>query len=367
MFDVGTWVDRVQAHPACQGSTPPLTAWFRLGDACLQLDAEPGPFRDAFLAQWADCALPQAPAGLPTIRCNARQPEGASLLMLEFTGSALPDLLEAAGTPVRMLRHLARYAELEGPAPGWRMLADRDDRRRVLAAAGKDRILIDLAEAPPEFALDALVAIVQGAQPRVLFLHAASFAIAGAGALLIGHAKAGKSTTAVALGACGHEVLGDDMAAIRTGSVELLPFRRTLRLRPGPCAASLGARLRTVPHAFTVDPSGTPRTLVRASALFAAAARDAIPLRFAFVLDGFDAHPFLTPFRPDIAAAEALKGVVSESMPAWGRSPGRDLMKFLTIVDVLSKLSCHRLRLGTPEASAAAIETLMKETACNST
>jgi hypothetical protein len=367
MFDVGTWVDRVQALPACQTSTPAASTWFRLGDLRLQLDAEPGNFLAAFRAQWEDCVIAEPPAGLPTIRCSARRFEGTPLLMLSFTGSRLPNLLEAAGTPVRMLRHLARYKEQDGPAPGWRMLADRGDRQRMLAAAHDDRLVIDLDEAPPDFAIDALAAIVQGAQPGLLFLHAASFGIAGAGALLIGHAQAGKSTTAVALGALGHEIFGDDMAAIRTGSGELLPFRRTLRLRPGPSAAAIGARLRTIPHAFAVDPSGTTRTLVRAGALFPTPPGEALPLRFAFVLDGFATQPCLTPFQPDISSVESLKGVVSESIPAWARSPGRDLMKFLTVVDVLSKLSCHRLRLGTPDASAAAIETMVMEATCNST
>lgn len=367
MFEVGTWFDRVQALPACQTSTPAASAWFRLGDLGLRLDSEPETFLDAFRAQWADCVVASAPAGLPTLHCSARLLEGSSLLVLSFTGSRLADPLAAAGTPVRMLRHLARYEEQSGPAPGWRMLADRSDPERMLAAARDDCLVIALDEAPPEFALDALVAIVQSAQPGLLFLHAASFGIAGTGALLIGHAQAGKSTTAVALGSLGHEVFGDDMAAIRTGSGELVPFRRTLRLRPGPSVASLGARLRTVPHAFTVDPGGTPRTLVRAGALFARAPGEALPLRFAFVLEGFADRPGLTPFRPDIGAVGSLKGVVSESLPAWGRSPGRDLMKFLTVVDVLSKLSCHRLRLGTPEASAEAIETLIMEATCNST
>ncbi|GAB3778024.1 hypothetical protein GCM10028796_57870 [Ramlibacter monticola] len=364
MFEGGTWIGRAQALPAAQDSTG---EWFRLGDLSLQLASEPQSFLDAFRAQWGDCTVAEPPPGLPRLHCSARLLAGSSRLLLSFAGCELPDLLDASATPVRMLRHLARYADQSGPAPGWRMLADRNDGSRILAAAHRDRLVVDLDEAPPDFAIDALIAVVQSAQPGLLFLHAASFGVAGAGALLIGAAQAGKSTTALALGARGHAVLGDDMAAIRAGSSELLPFRRTLRLRPGPSVASLAARLGTVPHAFAVDPGGTMRTLVRAGALFATPACRPLPLRFAFVLDGFSTQPCLTPFRPDISSVEPLRGIVSESVPDWGRSPGRDLMKFLTIVDVLSKLSCHRLRLGTPEASASAIETLMMEATCNST
>jgi len=367
MLDVASWVDHVQAFPAGESATAAASACFRLGDLCLRLDSEPESFLAAFRAQWADCVVAQPLADLPVLRCSARARPGSSLLTLSFSGDAIPDMLEASGTPVRMLRHLARYQPQEGPAPGWRMLAERGESPRVLAAAGGDRLVIDLDEAPPEFAIDALLAIVQAAQPRLLFLHAASLDIAGAGALLIGAAQAGKSTTALALAARGHPLYGDDMAAIRADSGELLPLRRTLRLRPGPSAAAIGPRLRDVPHTCIVDPSGTPRTLVRAGELFAPLAGHALALRFAFVLDGFAAQPGLTRFNPDIAAVQSLKGVVSESVPAWARSPGRDLMKFLTVVHVLSRLACYRLRLGTPEASAAAIETLVMEATCNST
>jgi len=200
----------------------------------------------------------------------------------------------------------------------------------------------------------------------LLFLHAASFGIGGAGALLIGAGQAGKSTTVLALGARGHAVLGDDVAAIRTRGCEVLPFPKRLSLRPGPYVSTFGARLRTVPHALVVDPGGTPRTVVRIGTLFPTTSFEPLPLRFAFLLDGFSAQPRVTPCRPDIGSVEELKGVVSESIPAWGFSPGRDLMKFLNVVDVLSKLDCHRLRLGTPQTSAAAIEAMV-EAACSST
>jgi hypothetical protein len=367
MFDGGTWVDHVEAVPVDQASPSPPAAWFHLGELCLQLASEPVSFLDAFRAQWADCVVPAPLAGLRAIRCRAREVAGTSLLVLSFEGSDLPDPLDASATPMRMMRRHMRYTEQSGPAPGWRMLADRDDPGRVLAAGRDGCLVIDVEEAPAEFAIHAVIAVAQGAQPGVLFLHAASFAIGGAGAVLIGFSESGKSTTAVALGVRGHVIYGDDMAAIRARSGELLPFRRTFRLRPGPAEPSLGARLRTVPHAFTTDPGGAPRTLVRAGTLFTARPAEAIPLRFAIVLDGFSDQPRLSAFRPDIGSLEALKGCVCGSVPGWGRSAGRDLMKFLTVVDVLSKLSCHRLRLGTPEASAAAIESLMLEAPCSST
>src|SRR6185295_7685019 len=100
--------------------------------------------------------------------------------------------------------------------------------------------------------------------------------------------------------------------------------------------------------------------------LFPSASGSALPLRFAFVLDGFAESAAVAPFQPGIADAHSLKAVVSESIPSWGLSPGRDLMKFLTVVNLLSDIHCYRIKLGSPEASAAAIEDLMEAT-CSST
>src|SRR5262245_39692145 len=366
MLDGGAWIDRMQAVEACDDGACSDGLWFRLGDLCLQLGPSRGAFVDGFAAQWADCVVTGPAAALRTIRCTARLLEAPSLLVLSFAGSDLPDPLDASATPVRMLRHLGHFALHSGPAPGWRMLVDRDVSRRMLAAGNSSRLVVALDEAPPDFAADALIAVVQGAQPQLQFMHAASFGIGGVGALLIGAGQAGKSTTVLALGARGHTIFGDDVAAIRLRGCELLPFRKRLSLRPGRYVASLDSRLRSVPQARVVDPSGIERTLVRISALFATAPPESLPLRFAFVLDGFAAQPQLMPFRPDAGALKQLRGVVSESVPAWGLSPGRDLMKFLNVADVLSKLACHRVRLGTPEASAAAIESMMEAT-CIST
>jgi hypothetical protein len=337
---------------------------FLLGDLCLELESEPRDFLDAFAERWSDCIVPAPAAGVPTIRCSARALDGSSLLALTFAGNALTDPLAATGTPVRMLRHLARYAQQDGPAPGWRMLVDRDDPRRLLAAGDRSRLVIDLDEAPVEFAFDALIGIVQSAQRQVLFLHAASFGIGGAGALLIGAGQSGKSTTALALGARGHLVLGDDVAAIRTASRELLPFRKTLSLRSGPHLSPFEARLSAVRHTLVVDPRGATRTLVSIGALFPAARAQVLPLRFAFVLGGFASQPRLTAFQPGVSSVADLKGVVCESLPAWGLSPGRDLMRFLGVISVLSELDCHRIELGTPQATAATIEAVM-ETTCS--
>ncbi len=367
-FDCTGWVDRLPALAgSVQGRTGPgRSLWFQLGDVCLQVDSDGNGFLGEFEAHYRDCIISQRRQDQINLHCSASRLAGTSLLCLSFGGAKLPDPISAAGTPFRMLRHLARYVQAPGPAPGWRMLVDREDYGRMLAAGDSHRLVIDLDVAPAEFAIDGVVSLVQSAQPDVLFLHAASFGIAGAGALLVGCGQAGKSTTALALAARGHMMLGDDVAAIRMQSRELLPFPRAMGLRPGPYVRSLDARLRATRHTTAVGPNGMTRTLVSVGDLFPGSVGRVLPLRFAFLLDGFAVQASLTPFRPEIGDAKRLKAVVSESIPSWGLSPGRDLMKFLTVVNVLSGLNCYRLELGSAEDSAAAIEDLMEAT-CNST
>ncbi len=361
------WLDEALAlaRGARAASTARRRSWLRLGDACLQVVSSGEGCLDELEGLYRDCLLARPHPDSIRIRCHAARLPGSSRLWLSFEGASLPDPMSAAGTPFRVLRHLARYAEVPGPAPGWRMLVEAGSGR-MLVAGDRRRLVVDLDRAPAGFATDCVVSLVQGAQRDVLFLHAASFGVAGAGALLIGCGKAGKSTTALALAERGHAFLGDDLAAVRIPTRELLPFPRVLSLRPGPSLRSLAARLRAAPHTTAVGEDGVTRTFVGMRDLFPASAGGPMPLRFAFLLDGFGASPRLTRYRPGIADATRLRAAVGESIPCWGMSPGRDLMKFLSMVDVLSRVDCHLLELGTPEDSAAAIEELM-EAPCRST
>lgn len=370
-MDAATCADWPPLVPAAQRAQKASTSnrtgpWFRLGDAFLRVDADGCGFLDEFETRYRDCVVAQPSPGPPGLRCSAARLPGSSLLCMSFDGPDMPDPLCATGTPFRMLRHLASYAETPGPHAGWRMWVHRDDPRRFLLAGDQRRLVVDLDLAPPEFAIDCLVAVVQSLQPDVLFLHGASFGIAGAGALLLGCGKAGKSTTALALLARGHAVLGDDVAAIRMRSREVLPFRKTMSIRPGPPMQFLDARLRAVRHTVVGGDQGALRTLVSIGDLFPASTGSALPLRFAFVLDGFAESTALTQFEPSISDTRSLKAVVSESIPSWGLSAGRDLMRFLTVVNLLSDINCYRIKLGSPEASAAAIQDLM-EAPCGST
>ena len=338
--------------------------WFRIGDVCLELVSDYQDLLDQFETRYRDCGVAGRSRDSMNVRCTAGYLPGTSLLWLSFDGPNLPDPIGAALTPFRMLRHLRHYVELKGPLPGWRMLVNTEAGNRTLAAGDSRTLVINLDESPPEFAADCIVGLVQGAQQGVLFLHAASFGMAGAGALLIGRSQAGKSTTSVALAARGHSFLGDDLAAVRLATREVLPFPKSAGLRDGSFVRSLDGRVRACRHTTVTDCRGIARTLVSMADMFPASVGGPLPLRFAFLLDGFDERVAITAFRPQIGDVRRLKSVVSETIPSWGISPGRDLMKFLTVAKLLSELHCYLVELGSADESAAAIENVM-EAVCN--
>jgi hypothetical protein len=259
-----------------------------------------------------------------------------------------------------MLRHLERYTEVPAPAPGWRQIVNVDDGNRLVIASDGRMAVIDVDAAPHEFVADCIVNVAQGAQEGVLFLHAASVGVSGAGALLIGHGHAGKSTTALTLAWRGNAFLGDDVAAVRRTTRELLPFPKSAGLREGPLARLLEERVQTCRYTAANGPDGR-RLLVRVSDLFPDSMSGPLPLGFAFVLGRFAERPTVSRFTPGLHEISRLRSVASETLPNWGISPGRDLLKFLPIVNLLSGLRCYLVELGSPDETAALIEAVMEE------
>jgi hypothetical protein len=310
--------------------------------------------------RYGDCAVAGGAPEPGDVLCEVAAVPGSTLLRLTFSGAGLTAPLEAAGTPFRIVRDFGRYRRVDGPLPGWRAVVDGADGDRPVAASDGRHLVLDRAFAPVGLVTDAAVNVAQAAQPDVLFLHAASFGIGDAGGLLIGWSGSGKSTTALALAASGHAFLGDDVAAVRIRDRAILPFPRTARLRPGAYVRSLEGRLLAAGGTQAVGEDGLDRTLVSMAALFPRQAPGALPLRHAFLLDGFGDRARLTPYSPRISDLERLRPAVNGATPHWGHSAGRDLLRFLALVDVLSGADCHRVELGTPEETAAAIVAAME-------
>jgi len=84
-------------------------------------------------------------------------------------------------------------------------------------------------------ALDLIVQRVIGglADQGVYAIHAASLARCGRGLIVSGPSGAGKSTIALGLVARGLQILSDELALVSPDAHTLLPYRRSVHIRPG--------------------------------------------------------------------------------------------------------------------------------------
>jgi hypothetical protein len=103
---------------------------------------------------------------------------------------------------------------------------------------------------------------------------------------------------------------------------------------------------------------------VRVSDLFPWSVSGPLPLRFAFVLDGLAESAAISEFRPGLGELPRLQSTVTDTSTSWGLSPGRDLMLFLSVVNLLSGLRCHLVQRGSPDETARVIEAVIMEGTC---
>lgn len=346
--------------PQPQSSPGWRSQWFRFGDAALELVSDDAQLHADFNAFYGDCADPDPGSAGTRLRCVASGLEGSPLLALHFEGGEFLDPLEIALSQYRFLRR-PPFIESSGPGDGWRALVHTNAPDRLLITSNGRTAFVNCEGAPSEFVLDCIVGVAQSAQSGVMFLHGASVGIDGAGALLLGASQAGKSTNALVLAMRGHAFLGDDVAAIRLASGSLLPFRKSAGLRSGPLADLLDDRLQACAHVLAPARNGVLRTVVRASALFPGACSPALPLRYAFVMDGTRGAGRLTPFTPGHQDLMRLRDIViTDTAPTWGLSPGRDLLQLLAVVKLLSGLQCFLVERGTMLGTAELIENAMR-------
>ncbi len=357
------WRDALQSRfREATGQTPQATrsACYRIGDALVEIVSDHLQLLAEFETFYGDCAEASTAQASCHLRVTAVQVRGSQLLALTFSGTGFKDLLDIALGPYRFLRGQP-FVVATGPGPGWRLLLNANAPDRFLVASDTRTALVNLAEIPGEFVSDCIVSVAQHVQSDVLFMHAASVGVDGAGALLLGASHAGKSTNALALALRGNTFLGDDVAAVRLATREILPVPKSAGLREGPLMRQLEARLQGVRHVRLPGRDGVPRDVVRVGDLFPASKSGPLPLRFAFVLGGLTGIARITAFNPGYADLMRLRGmVVIDTNPVWGQSAGRDLMELLKVLDVLRDLRCYLVDLGTVEETARQIEETMR-------
>ena len=327
----------------------------RLAEITFEVVSDDAAFLEELEGRYADCATADAGAD-GAIRCTVRRTGG----FLEFEFSGVDDPLDAALTPFRVVRSLRAKLLADCPHPGWRAYARGGDPGDILIAGDRTRILLRLDDFTRERAAECLIAVALRAQPDIMFLHAGSVAIDGRGALLVGPSMGGKSSTVLALAARGHGFLGDDLAAIRWRTGELLPFPKSAGLRAGRIAGQIEARARAFRSIPGTGLDGVPRRYARVADMFPGCSTGPVPLECVFVLDGFAARSEISEYRPSLQDVMRLKSVVSESAAGWGDSAGGDLMRFLRITDLFQRGRCYLLKLGSLDESATLIERAMR-------
>lgn len=187
----------------------------------------------------------------------------------------------------------------------------------------------------------------------VLSLHAATVAIPGAAAALIGESNVGKTTTAIACARLGLLLYGDERCVIdRTSRVHAFP--RALNIRDASRRLLLEdstARGDHVDEILRARPAGGLNDVRFADLLGSWSRPERERLRAVFVLDGLADEPELRRTTP----ADAARAVAR-----WAHGAGAGLDKIARLLDLFAPLACYRLVLGTPSASATVIGSVLQ-------
>jgi hypothetical protein len=234
-------------------------------------------------------------------------------------------------------------------------------------------MLIEPRQVPPAFLVEYLMGIALAAQREVLPIHGASLCVGDVGLVLAGGTHAGKTTTALHLAARGHVLLGDEIALLRLDTNELLPFRRTANLRPGPYGQELAAALGSVGERDAgeasspgVGPDVTWCGPRRIGAMFPGRPAHPAPLRAVFFLRGFDSRPFLEPFRLTVGRDDIFEWLTTSETTqlSWGLEPARRAFRLLALQEMLARVPCWLLTVGPPRETAEIIERTMEGLQC---
>jgi len=238
--------------------------------------------------------------------------------------------------------------ELVDGAPAWTSLAFRGETAPMFALRGEHclfALVTGWRKAVALFLLQRLMRLRDDA----IFFHAASVALDGRGALLIGPKGAGKSTLALALAARGHGLLGDETACYVPARDELLAFRRPVGIKPGP-------RARAVQDALTRagrDPDRDGMMRVPLEDLLPAPPPGPVPLRAVVFLRSRAASPQLERVEPGREELAALQPVGSSFANAASTE------RVFQLVRMLSRADVFHLHAGAPDETAALLESAL--------
>ncbi|MBI4878138.1 MAG: hypothetical protein HY812_00550 [Planctomycetes bacterium] len=220
-------------------------------------------------------------------------------------------------------------------------LLDRHSGIR-LRSSGPRLLLDGPAPAAAEVLLFHLMLLAARRAGRdLLVIHGGgAIAAGGKGALLlVGPSGSGKSALAAALCRRGLACVSDEVLVIEGGRV--LPYPRAIGLREPP----------PEPHAARPAASGETKHLVAARSLGAAQAPASAAVACMVVLEPYGPFPRVQPLDCRATAQRALPHCYTGR-----KDPARLLLRLL---DLCGKAACFSVRPGTPEDTAARLQSLV--------
>ena len=240
--------------------------------------------------------------------------------------------------------------ELVEAAPAWTSLAFRGQAAPMFSLRGDD-CLFALVPGWRRAVTLLLLQRLMRVRRDAIFFHAASVAIAGRGALIVGPKGAGKSTLALALATRGHGLLGDEHACYVPARHELVAFRRPVGIKPGPRARTSDDALARAGR--DPDRDGMMRVPVEELLPAAAAAPGPVPLHAVVFLRGFGDAARLDRVEPGREELAALQPVASSFANAASTE------RVFQLVRLLSRAAVFHLRAGLPDDTAALVESVL--------
>lgn len=331
---------------------PRREEWYRIGDGYLQVRSSDAPFRDRLRTLFRECAVAAPGAdSLPRVGVTVRSLADAESSLISFED---PEPLDQLAFALALFPERG-FTEIAAPPLGWKVLGIPTPQGvEGIGIAGEHL----LARAPTRWqslAGSLVFSRLIRLQRELLFFHAGSIGIRGRGLLLVGPKGSGKTTLSLALAARGHDFLGDEMAGVRIGPLELVPIRRSLAVRDGVRARDVELALERVEAPYEAFPDGTQRRRAYAAELFPGTGPPATPLTDIVFLQGFGPQPRL---RPAPAGREQLGGMTPLGASMWGTNPMRRARDLLSII---SRARCWTLEAGAPEETATLLEQRLEE------
>lgn len=325
---------------------------YQFGYGRLELNSDDGPLNLRFRQIYPEGIVDTEGVGDDPlrVRCTVRSLDQPNVAVIAFEDPEELDAVEFS----RALFPDRNYVAGPPAASGWQTISLSESPLEPLIAMKGSYAIVDRRQVWQPFIANLGVNRVLRLQRDVMFFHAASARIAESGIMLVGSKGSGKTTTSLTLASRGHGFLGDEVAAVRVDTRELLPFRRAASIRTGMRTLRLTQRLADGDFPAETFPDGSARILANVADLFPEAIASPAVLDSVFFLRGFSPRPTVEQFSFGL---EHFPMLTPLGCCMWGVPMG---LRMLQISRMLSEVRCYYLDPGAPDDTAGLLERIVK-------